>query len=162
MAATSAPTQGYFGYSSLDVIYVYNIDTLTHTVTFNSNGGSVVAPQNNLNAGDLVIEPSEPTRNGYLFKGWYTDDITFTNAWNFVSDTIIGDITLYARWEKETIIESEKPSDENKDSDIIKDKNLKTLPQTGYNNSSSIIMLVAGLLFSGSNLLTKKRNSKTK
>ena len=66
------------------------------TVSFASNGGSAVQEQE-VPEGSHAVEPSPPTRSGYAFMGWYTDS-GLTNAWNFVSDTVNGDMTLYARW----------------------------------------------------------------
>lgn len=77
------------------------LPTPTYTVTFESNGGSAVASQTGMNVGDYVIEPTDPTRTGYKFIGWYLDDGTFLNAWDFDNDTISGDTTLYAKWEKD-------------------------------------------------------------
>ncbi len=39
------------------------------TITFNSNGGSPVAPMTG-NPGDPVTPPADPTRTGYTFSGW--------------------------------------------------------------------------------------------
>ena len=71
------------------------------TVTFNSNGGSEVVAQT-VKANEKATEPSPaPTLEGYVFVGWYTDDQTFTNRWNFEVDAVISDITLYAKWKEE-------------------------------------------------------------
>lgn len=66
------------------------------TVTFDSKGGSAVEKAE-IAKGDLVIEPEAPTRDGYDFGGWYTDE-TFATAWSFASDRVTGDMTLYAKW----------------------------------------------------------------
>jgi uncharacterized repeat protein (TIGR02543 family) len=65
-------------------------------VTFNSDGGSTVSSQT-LYEGQKVTEPTEPTKSGYIFKGWYSDQRT-TNLWDFESDTVAEDMTLYADW----------------------------------------------------------------
>lgn len=39
------------------------------------------------------------TKEGYYFKGWYKD-ANFVNAWDSSVDTVMGDTTLYAKWEK--------------------------------------------------------------
>lgn len=36
----------------------------------------------------------------YLFEGWYKDSACKT-AWNFANDTIEGDTTIYAKWDKD-------------------------------------------------------------
>lgn len=71
-----------------------------YTVTFDENGGSVVGPQDVL-YGASPEEPTPPTRNDYVFIGWFTDDGTFENKVEFGRFQIKGDITLYAKWENE-------------------------------------------------------------
>lgn len=70
----------------------------TYTVTFVSNQGTAVAPITNIPAGSTILQPAAPTRSGYTFAGWYKDDGTFVNAWNFTSDQVNTNITLYAKW----------------------------------------------------------------
>ena len=45
-----------------------------------------------------ITKPEDPTRTGYTFKGWYKD-AALTQEWNFETDTVTADITLYAKWE---------------------------------------------------------------
>ncbi len=68
-----------------------------YTVTFNSNGGSVVAEKTDIPLGSLITEPTLPTKSGYTFSGWYKED-SLTNAWDFAIDTVTDNITLYAKW----------------------------------------------------------------
>lgn len=49
--------------------------------------------------GLYATEPTEPTRPHYTFGGWFTDDNTFQNQWNFTTNTVMSDMTLYAKWE---------------------------------------------------------------
>lgn len=65
-------------------------------VTFESNGGSAVAAQT-LQSGDKIVEPIHPTKDGFVFGGWYKDP-NLTRAWNFATDTVSDDTTLYAKW----------------------------------------------------------------
>jgi len=44
-----------------------------------------------------VTEPTAPTKTGYTFGGWYKES-GCTNAWDFGSDTVTADVTLYAKW----------------------------------------------------------------
>ena len=43
--------------------------SMTHTVTFDSNGGSAIEAQSVPNSGKAV-RPADPTKEGYTFKGW--------------------------------------------------------------------------------------------
>lgn len=67
-----------------------------YTVTFDSKGGSAVASAT-VEYGDKVPQPAAPTKSGFNFAGWYKDSAC-TNAWNFGSDTVTKNITLYAKW----------------------------------------------------------------
>lgn len=66
------------------------------TVRFESGGGSQVADQT-VQYGELAAEPKEPTRKGYRFNGWYSD-LDRTQLWDFATDTVQGNMTLYAGW----------------------------------------------------------------
>ncbi len=66
------------------------------TVAYNSQGGSAVSPET-VEYGDLLSVPSSPARTGYTFDAWYREPACVT-PWVFPSDTMTGDITLYAGW----------------------------------------------------------------
>ena len=70
-----------------------------YTVTYNDNytGGGILTTQKNIISGSTLTAPSSPVKSGYTFIGWYKD-AACANAWNFGSDTVTGDTTLYARW----------------------------------------------------------------
>jgi len=65
-------------------------------VIFDSQGGSAIEAQT-VDHGELVIEPADPTKAGFTFGGWYKE-AGCTNAWDFVTDTVTADVTLYAKW----------------------------------------------------------------
>lgn len=74
----------------------------TWTVTFNSNGGTLVDDQF-VDFGDQVIKPSNPTREGFGFVGWYADE-ELTDEWQFNVDTMPDEsITLYAKWRPDIV-----------------------------------------------------------
>lgn len=66
------------------------------TVTFDSLGGSAVSPIV-VTFGEKVTKPGNPVRSGYTFDGWYSEN-NFTTAWNFDTDIVTDDITLYTKW----------------------------------------------------------------
>jgi uncharacterized repeat protein (TIGR02543 family) len=69
------------------------------TITFDVNGGSVVTAIK-LPEGTAINAPSNPTKLGYTFDGWFTD-IALTNAFTF--STMPGeDTTLFAKWAIQT------------------------------------------------------------
>ena len=65
-------------------------------VTFDSQGGSLVENKT-VNNGSKVDKPTDPTKEGYNFMGWYTST-DYTNEWKFAS-SIYESMTLYAKWE---------------------------------------------------------------
>jgi len=47
--------------------------------------------------GAKISAPTTPTASGYTFVAWYKD-AACTSAWNFASDIVTKDTTLYAKW----------------------------------------------------------------
>lgn len=66
------------------------------TVTFDSQGGSSVSPQE-ITASGMVVEPAYPVKSGDGFGGWYRE-ASYSNLWDFSTDSVDADTTLYARW----------------------------------------------------------------
>jgi uncharacterized repeat protein (TIGR02543 family) len=65
------------------------------TVTFDTNGGSEIDPVV-LAKGETVAKPADPTSDGYVFGGWFTEN-TFDNEYDFTT-AVEDNITLYAKW----------------------------------------------------------------
>lgn len=73
-----------------------------YTISFNNNGHGGTAPASQaLYEGSTVTKPTDPQEDGWVFKGWYKEQAC-TNAWNFSSDTVTANKTLYAKWEADT------------------------------------------------------------
>ena len=69
---------------------------VTHTVTFNANGGSTVASQT-VERGQKAKEPTaDPTLEGSWFLGWYSDE-GLANEFDF-NTPITTATTVYAKW----------------------------------------------------------------
>ena len=71
------------------------------TVTIEPNGGSIMG-ESSVEYGHAIPSPGIPTREGYTFLGWFSDP-DFRTAWNFSADTATSDVTLYAKWVKDTV-----------------------------------------------------------
>ncbi len=67
----------------------------THTVTFDSAGGSAVASQAVADGG-VATEPAAPTREGYTFDGWYTQA---GDKYDFKTP-VTADVALLAKWQR--------------------------------------------------------------
>jgi uncharacterized repeat protein (TIGR02543 family)/LPXTG-motif cell wall-anchored protein len=117
-------------------------DKELYTVNFDSQGGSLVDSQTGMNIGDKVTEPAIPTREGYYFDGWYTEAECVT-AWNFEDDTISGNMTLYAKWTKEIIVDPTKPTDPKPS--IKPEEKPSTQPETGDSTNLTSLLALLGL-----------------
>ncbi len=71
------------------------------TVAFNSNGGSACDTKFVATVDGKLVKPADPTRDGYTFGGWYTDEAC-TQAYDF-STPVTADLTLYAKWTKNAV-----------------------------------------------------------
>ena len=78
-------------YTILTVYY----DLDFHTLTFDTMGGSKIAPET-VRHGLTVAKPKDPVNGGYIFDGWYTDK-TYRTPYNFATP-LTEDITIYAKW----------------------------------------------------------------
>lgn len=68
-------------------------------VSFETGEGSKVDFQTT--ADGKLVKPADPTRDGYTFGGWFTDEAC-TQAYDF-STPVTADLTLYAKWTKNAV-----------------------------------------------------------
>ena len=68
------------------------------TVTFDTGDGSDVDAQC-IYPNKLAERPADPTRDGYVFGGWYRDAQCFAGQeFDFAKDAVAEDLTLHAKW----------------------------------------------------------------
>ncbi|MBE6537427.1 MAG: hypothetical protein E7673_05685 [Ruminococcaceae bacterium] len=94
-SATETPitltyTNGTF--TASNSLILFKEGAVKYTVTFDSDGGTEVAPQN-VGEGGKANEPTEPTKDGLSFAGWYLEGVKYDFA-----STVTKDITLVAKW----------------------------------------------------------------
>lgn len=112
-----------YQYSARDLIIVVTSEC---TITFDSKGGTAIEPQI-VQIGDLISKPEDPEREGYVFAGWFSD-IAMTEEWDFDKDTVLSNMTLYAKW--------------------ITEASVITTPEDNTTNIPFALMLtLSGLLF---------------
>ena len=119
ISAPAAPTksgftfEGWYKEASLDTLWDFGTDTVTtnitlyakwtaippatYTVTFDSQGGSTVDSATGVSAGATITAPASPTKSGFTFGGWYKE-ASYVTLWNFGTDKVTANITLYAKW----------------------------------------------------------------
>ena len=69
-------------------------------VIFNTNGGSPEPEPRTIAKGEKVPAPRSVSKRFHTFKGWYTDNETFADQWDFTAHAITRDVTLYAGWQE--------------------------------------------------------------
>lgn len=84
-----------------------------YKVIFDSNGGSKVEEQY-IAVGETVTKPTNPVRDGYVFKGWY-----YKGAKYDFDKKVSQDMKLTAKWKEKASSKAEKDDNENKDSVTI-------------------------------------------
>lgn len=88
----------------LKAVWRQEVSTYTATYSYNYEEAGVYTTQGDIKAGSVLAKPeNDPARNDYTFIGWYKDEACMI-PWNFKSNTIAEDITLYAKWEEETYV----------------------------------------------------------
>ncbi|KXL53151.1 endoglucanase precursor [Anaerotignum neopropionicum] len=97
--------------------------SLTRTLTFKTNGGSEISSVSKTSGDTVDLSSYKPTREGYAFAGWYSDE-ALTNKISSV--TLTTSTTVYAKWTEltektEETKETKNPFTDVKDSDYFYD-----------------------------------------
>lgn len=74
-----------------------NTDTNSYTVAFNVNIEGETMESLSIKDGELINEPTAPTKEGYTFGGWYRDEACLYR-WDFAHDKVTANTTLYPKW----------------------------------------------------------------
>ncbi len=109
------------------------VKTVIKTVTFHNGTDSSAIPVQRVAHGEKATKPSKPVKAGFIFDGWYKEK-TFTNAFNFNTETITKNITLYAKWIKDdakNVDDDSDPPPKNIDDDIA---DTFAFDETSYNH----------------------------
>ena len=99
MASVACDEYGNLYYTN-DSGHLFCVKSQAHRVKFDTQGGSSVKDQTPA-SGSTITKPADPTREGYTFAGWFTDEAC-TEAYDF-SSPVTADVTLYAKWVKNAV-----------------------------------------------------------
>ncbi|RJX25557.1 MAG: hypothetical protein C4537_04285 [Acholeplasma sp.] len=95
-----------FGITITGVILFSQDDTQdVYAFYFETNGGNFIDPQVYLQTEKIEL-PVNPTKEGYIFAGWYLDEdyLTPITANDLYFSPYLGDVTLYAKWVAQPIM----------------------------------------------------------
>ena len=97
------PTQKWnFSTPLTEDITLYAKWIALHTVTFHLNNGETNITET-VEEGKLANGPTPaPSKTGFTFGGWYTDDGAWTDKWDLATRPVTVDVELYAKWEPVT------------------------------------------------------------
>jgi len=102
-SSTTAVTSPYAPGVYTDVTLYAKWQAISYNVTYNANGtGATGGSSGTYTIGSTLVRPSDPSRPGYSFLGWFTADGVSSagTAANFsTAQTGTGDLTFYAHWQ---------------------------------------------------------------
>lgn len=108
------------------------------TVRFETNGGGNIDKQK-IQKGTTATKPTDPTKTGYTFYGWYTDancnEDGFEGTEFDFDSTVSESVTLYAMWKKHLDARTERPVVEEKDDDYDPDKDGVTISERFFSDT---------------------------
>ena len=81
---------------TITALYEKEIDTITYTVIFNTNSDTIIDPII-VSENQTIKEPLKPSKEGYIFEGWYLNE----EKWDFENNKVTANITLTAKWTEE-------------------------------------------------------------
>ena len=90
----NASNQSTVTFRSIPRLGRFTLRTI-YTISFETDSSTTITEQNVI-SGNKAAKPSDPTKDGYWFTGWYADS-SFSILFNF-NTAVTADTTLYARW----------------------------------------------------------------
>ncbi len=144
--------------SSSGHVRVYSFATVaTLNITYDSQGGSAVSDGDatTTSGGSISVLPTDPTRDGYTFAGWFTAASDGTQITAGTAHNQTADFTLYAQWtENPVTTTTEVPvttTTEVAATTTTDVPSTQLLPATGIRDTSEFLTLatVSGLLGAG-------------
>jgi uncharacterized repeat protein (TIGR02543 family) len=86
-----------------DVNFFVTFKAINYSITYELNGGTNNAENiTSYLSTNATFDLLEPTKEGYVFEGWYANEDFSGEKVTSILRGISGDITLYAKWSKES------------------------------------------------------------
>ena len=96
-SGTAVTSLSATGYTSNITLYA-KWTAINYTITYNTNGGNSIA-QKTYTIETATFSLPTPTRDGYTFKGWYSNGSFSGSTTTQIAKGSTGDRTYYAKWE---------------------------------------------------------------
>ncbi len=110
---------------------VYGTQEVFYTVSFESNGGTVVTKIPGIRKGETISLPAEPTKNGYTFAGWYMD--SYLTSQFTKESKVNSNLILYAKWTLDVVVVEEEVFELNQEAVALKINQQTALYIVTYN-----------------------------
>lgn len=121
-----------------------------YTLSFDLGGHGAAIDAININEGEAITAPADPTAEGWIFGGWYTDD-AFTKSFDF-SKGIKTDTTVYAKWTAEV-----KPTQEPTQPPVTQAPATQAPAEEDSGCGSSIALAHVMILFGAAVVIKRKK-----
>ena len=122
-----------YAQENVDVDNIPKPQKKKYTVIFDANGGSFANGETTITQSDvpsksLLTAPQSPTKKNCKFSGWSSSKMGL-GVWNFATDTVSADTTLYAIWQQDvaTIFSVEGASINGKEIFMLVDKTVDSV-----------------------------------
>ena len=120
-----------------------------YTVEFDLKGHGAAIDPITVVGGTVIEAPAEPTEEGWIFNGWYSNS-TMTQEFDFTKP-ITADCTAYAKWAKE-VVPTEAPATEAPVTAAPTDA-----PAEEDSGCGSSVMLAQAIILLGAAVLLKRK-----
>ena len=100
-ADLTQPVTSFDTTQGADVVLYAKFEAIVYSIEYNLNGGTNASGNlTSYTVSNLPFTLEDPTKDGYTFLGWYTDN-AFTESITEVTRDNAANLTLYARWGKQ-------------------------------------------------------------
>ena len=90
----------FFLFASILILSACGDETINFTISFDTNGGDTIESVE-YNGEQTFIVPTQITKEGFTFNGWFLDDDIFEIPFTIdllIDGTISDDVVVYAKW----------------------------------------------------------------